>query len=85
MAGPANSESPATVFPDPVHPEQEPFQSMPSPPHISFQIWQDSWYDASSHAPMGAFAQRPAGPCDIATGRLLDGDWPASGGPWEQV
>jgi hypothetical protein len=79
-----NSQAPATVFPDPVHPREEPFREMAAPDHISFQVWQDSWYDASSHAPMGAFTQRPAGPCDLATGRLTDGDWPA-GGPWQQV
>ena len=79
-----NSQAPGTVFPDPVHPGEEPFEKMTPPDHISFQIWQDSWYDASSHAPMGAFTQRPAGPCDLVTGRLTDGDWP-SGGPWKQV
>jgi hypothetical protein len=79
-----NSPPVPDPFPDPVHPRDAPFESMPPPDHISFQIWQDSWYDASSHEPMGAFTQRPAGPCSIETGRLIDGDW-HMGGPWKQV
>jgi hypothetical protein len=33
---------------------------------------------------MGAFSQLPAGPCDIATGKLTDGDWPETE-IWKQV
>jgi hypothetical protein len=72
-------------FPDPVEPEQDPFRVIPAPGHMSNEIWQTSYYDATSHAPMGAFVQRPAGPCSLETGRLVDGDWPRDGSPWSQV
>jgi hypothetical protein len=52
---------------------------------MSNEIWQTSYYDAASHAPMGIFTQRPAGPCHLETGRLVDGDWPSDGSPWSQV
>jgi hypothetical protein len=71
-------------FPDPVQPEQPPFMAIPAPDHISYEKWQSSVYDATSHDPMGIFTQRPAGPCDLATGRLADTDWPA-GESWQQV
>lgn len=79
MAGSLDS-----VFPQPVQPEAEPFAVIEAPPHISNEIWQTSYYDASSHAAMGAFVQLPAGPCSIETGRLTDGDWPANP-HWKQV
>ena len=72
-------------FPDPVQPEALPFRVVKSPAHLSIEIWQSSYYDATSHAPMGAFTQRPAGPCDLVTGRLLDGEWPSTHGLWGQV
>jgi hypothetical protein len=72
-------------FPDPTIPEAEPFATVPAPDHISVEKWQSSFYDATSSAPMGAFTQRPAGPCDIKTGRLTDSDWPSSHGLWQQV
>ena len=81
-----NSESPATIFPDPTHPDELPFTHMNAPPHISSQIWQDSFYDASSSAPMGAFVQLPDGPCHLETGRLVDGEFPGGKGTlWKQV
>jgi hypothetical protein len=82
---PPNSPNVQSPFPDPVLPEQEPFQVIPAPPHVSNEIWQTSYYDASSHAPMGAFVQRRAGPCSLETGKLIDGDWPAGESPWKQV
>lgn len=84
MAVVPNSPPVPNPFPDPVSPDAGPFEKMPPPDHISFQIWQDSWYDASSHAPMGIFTQRPAGACHLETGRLVDGEWPTSP-PWKQV
>lgn len=75
----------ASPFPEPVQPEQEPFKVIPAPPHISNEIWQTSYYDATSYAPMGAYKQLRAGPCDLETGRLIDGDWPSSHGIWKQV
>lgn len=72
-------------FPDPVEPERDPFRVIPAPAHLSNEIWQTSYYDATSSAPMGVFIQRPAGPCDLATGRVVDGDWPKGPGPWQQV
>jgi hypothetical protein len=71
-------------FPDPVQPEAPPFDVIPAPDHVSNEKWQTSFYDASSDAPMGAFRQRPAGPCSLVTGRLTDSDW-ADAGPWKQV
>lgn len=82
--GPPNSPPVPNPFPDPVHPHEPPFVRVAPPDHISFQVWQDSLYDASSHAPMGAFVQLPAGPCDPVTGKLIDGDWP-EGHIWKQV
>jgi hypothetical protein len=79
-----NSPPVPNPFPDPVQPDGPPFEKMEPPPHISFQIWQDSWYDASSHAPMGVWVQLGAGPCDPGTGRLNDGDWHKPG-VWKQV
>ena len=80
-----NSQAPETIFPEPVQRHAPPFSQVDPPDHISFQVWQDSYYDASSHAPMSAFTQRPAGPCHLDTGRLVDGDWPEGAGPWKQV
>jgi hypothetical protein len=71
-------------FPDPTHPEQPPFKVMPPPPHMSVEVWQSSYYDATTNAPMGAYTQRPAGPCSLETGRLTTGDWPESR-IWKQV
>ena len=79
-----NSPTVPSPFPDPVSPGSPPFEKMEPPDHISFQIWQDSWYDATSNAPMGAFVQRPAGPCYLETGKLTDGEWHEPG-PWKQV
>jgi hypothetical protein len=71
-------------FPDPVVPAAPPFREIPVPEHLSTSTWQTSIYDAASHAPMGVYAQRPAGPCDLTTGRLKDSDWPADEF-WQQV
>lgn len=71
-------------FPQPVQPEQDPFAAIPQPGHISSEAWQTSYYDATSSAPMGAFVQLGAGPCDVATGQLKDGDFPSTG-LWQQV
>jgi hypothetical protein len=71
-------------FPQPTLPEQDPFKVIPAPPHMSNEIWQTSTYDATSRAPMGAYVQRPAGPCRLDTGRLVDGEWPESR-IWKQV
>lgn len=79
-----NSPAAPDPFPDPVHPHEPPFIKVEPPPHITFQLWQDSYYDASNHDPMGAFTQRPAGPCDLQTGKLIDGDWPENQ-IWKQV
>lgn len=79
-----NSPYLPSPFPDPVQPEAPPFDVVPAPPHISNEIWQTSYYDATSDAPMGAFVQLPAGPCHLDTGRLTDGEWHTPG-PWKQV
>lgn len=81
---PADSEFVPSPYPDAVEPERPPFKVIPAPPHMSNEIWQTSYYDATDNSPMGAYHQRPAGPCDIATGRLTDGDWPGSQ-IWKQV
>lgn len=78
---PGPNENP---FPNPVKPEQPPFAVIPPPDHISIEIWQDSYYDASSSADMGIYRQLPDGPCDLKTGRLIDGEF-TSTGPWMQV
>ena len=72
-------------FPDPTHPESPPFAVVPAPAHVSNEVWQTSYYDATSSAPMGAYVQRPAGPCDLVSGRLVDGEWPSPEGLWKQV
>jgi hypothetical protein len=71
-------------FPDPAQPEQPPFEVIPVAAHLSTEVWQTSFYDATSPAPMGAFTQRPSGPCDLVTGRLKGQEWHTSG-TWKQV
>ncbi len=82
---PPNSPSAPNPFPDPVHPDEPPFSRMEPPDHISFQVWQDSYYNATDSSPMGAFTQRPAGPCHLDTGKLVDGEWPVGESLWKQV
>lgn len=65
-------------------PSAPPFDVIPSPDHLSGQKWQMSFYDATSQAPMGAYSQRPSGPCDLHTGQLL-GEFPSGGSLWKQV
>jgi hypothetical protein len=85
MQTPPNSPYVPSPFPDPVLPEQEPFKVIPAPPHVSNEVWQTSYYDATSHADMGAYVQRPGGPCNLETGKLTDGEWPAPRNIWKQV
>ena len=86
LPAPRSEPYDATVpFPDPVMPERDPFRVIPAPAHLSNEIWQTSYYDATSAAPMGLWVQRAAGPCNMSTGRVIDGDWPHGGGPWQQV
>ena len=81
---PPDSGFEPSPFPDPVQPEQDPFRVIAAPPHLSNEIWQTSYYDAASHGKMGAYEQRPAGPCSLESGRLTDGDWPSTR-IWKQV
>lgn len=78
------SEFQPSPYPNPVEPEKDPFVVIEAPPHVSNEIWQTSTYDATSSAPIGEYVQRPAGPCNIRTGRLIDRDWPANR-IWRQV
>lgn len=84
LHGPADSGYVQSPYPNAVQPEQPPFTVIPAPPHLSNEIWQTSNYDATSRAPMGEFVQRPAGPCRLDTGELIDGEWPESR-IWKQV
>lgn len=71
-------------FPDPTYPESPPFATIPTAAHLSTEIWQTSYYDATSPAPMGAYVQLPSGPCDLVTGKLKGAEWEDSGA-WKQV
>jgi hypothetical protein len=81
---PPNSHFDPSPFPNPVQPEQPPFNVIPPPPHISNELWQTSYYDATSDATMGVYVQLPDGPCHLETGKLVDGEF-QSPGPWKQV
>lgn len=82
---PHNSPNPANVpFPNPSHPTDEPFGSVANPPHISFEIWQASYYDPTSQAPASLFVKRPAGPVSLETGKFT-GEGFAGHDRWEQV
>jgi hypothetical protein len=57
---------------------------MENPAHISFEIWQASFYDPTSQDPASLFVKRPAGPVDLTTGRLT-GEGFAGLDRWKQV
>jgi hypothetical protein len=82
--GGQESENFPSPYPVPAQPEQDPFRVIPAPPHMSNELWQTSYYDATSYGPVSSYTQRPAGPCSLETGRLIDGDWPQSR-IWKQV
>lgn len=82
---PANQPNAASVpFPDPSRPSAEPFGTVENPPHISFEIWQASFYDPTSQAPASVFIKRPAGPVSLETGRLT-GEGFGGQDRWKQV
>lgn len=71
-------------FPDPSYPTQAPFRAIPVPDHVSQELWQDSYYEAGSHAPVSIFTKRPGGAVSLDSGRLTGEDFPDSG-LWTQV
>lgn len=80
----AAAAMPSPFGPCATNPEEDPWSVIPQPDHISSEAWQTSYYNATSQAPMGAYVQRPSGPCDITTGQLTGAEFPNSG-VWRQV
>jgi hypothetical protein len=75
---------PVFPFPNAIEPEKPPFKTIPVSPHMSTEIWQTSYYDATNSADMGVYKQLSDGPCDLKTGRLIDGEF-GGAGPFKQV
>ncbi len=76
----------AVPFPNPSRPEDAPFGKMDNPQHISFEVWQASYYDPTSQDPVSVYVKRPAGPLSLDNGRFTgEGFGPPSHHHWKQV
>lgn len=73
----------ASPYAEPSLPEIDPFRTITAPPHVSSEIWQESYYDPRSQAPVSGFAKRPSGPVSLETGKII-GDF-HQGHRWQQV
>lgn len=86
--GPAFSGHVSPTAPNPYmnpsRPDQPPFASIANPAHMSDQAWQTSFYDPTSPAPVSGFVKRPAGPVNLATGKLTGQGFPGTH-RWKQV
>ncbi len=83
---PSNLANQAVVpFPNPSHPEDAPFGKMENPAHISFELWQASYYDPTSQEPAGVYVKRPSGPLSLEDGRFTGGGFHPGHHHWKQV
>ena len=86
MPIPRNTPNSAPVpFPDPSRPGDEPFGQVANPPHISFEIWQASYYDPTSQEPASVFVKRPSGSVSLESGRFTGVGFHAGHHHWKQV